>query len=150
MYNAGIGGSDQWQIARNRLYDSALKRAITVNGAVEDLTLHERELLALWRLESDLSRGGFLRFFCGWGDTIYQIALDALTRVRADHLADALRQMRAIVAPHEWRISESDREPHDLLTNAECAALDSLSRSFTEHLDELTRLVVDCYEPRAS
>ena len=51
--------------------------------ALDALPTRTQQVVALWRLEADGYNGGFLQFFCNWGDANCRIALDALAAIGA-------------------------------------------------------------------
>ncbi|WP_134686865.1 DMP19 family protein [Brevibacillus migulae] len=44
------------------------------------LTSQEQEIAALWMLEADVYNGGFLQFFCNWGEEacLKPVAIEAM------------------------------------------------------------------------
>lgn len=61
------------------------------------LTQDEAEVVALWRLEADGYNGGFLQFFCNWGEQNCSIALTSLRRIGAANTLLVVQEQRDIV-----------------------------------------------------
>lgn len=60
----------------------------------------ERELAALWRLESDVNNGAYLQFFCKWGREGYDYASRALKKIGAVRMARLVDQCQSLVDEH--------------------------------------------------
>lgn len=59
---------------------SALKRH---DWKMDALPRAAQRIVALWRLEADGYNGGFLQFFCNWGEANCRVTLDALQEIDA-------------------------------------------------------------------
>jgi Domain of unknown function (DUF4375) len=60
----------------------------------------QRELAAIWRLETELNNGGYLQFFCNCGRESYLYASQALKKIRADTMAEIIDRCQALVDEH--------------------------------------------------
>lgn len=105
--------------------EQSMARLRALDWDLERLPERDQAIVALWRLEADGYNGGFLQFFCNWGERSYQLALDALqalgaTRARA--VVERQRQTIGDLQAHPqlerlWDIPErlSD-EQHELIS----------------------------------
>jgi len=81
----------------------------------------QRELAALWRVESDVNNGAYLQFLGNWGRETYVYASQALKKIGAMQMAAIVDECQALVDTH----------------------LDGKRRRFMELLDSLPEEVVD-------
>lgn len=80
----------------------------------------ERQVVALWRLEADGYNGGFLQFYCNWGEDNYKLAANALIEIGANHTFEILSKIRAILTRiHDLPGDHSYSELPGLLTEDE-------------------------------
>ena len=56
------------------------------------LSQTEQEIAALWLLEADVYNGGFIQFFCNWGEEVYVTACRALQTIGANQVLDNVQQ----------------------------------------------------------
>lgn len=92
---------------------------------LDKLTPHDQSIVALWRLEADGYNGGFLQFFCNWGDQTCTLALQALAAIGAHSSHAVVSQQRQLIGHLEdhpqleklWDIVQllSD-EQHDVIS----------------------------------
>lgn len=64
---------------------------------LDELPPRSRQIIALWRLEADGYNGGFMQFFCNWGEENCRIALSALQAIGADATYAIVARQRAIL-----------------------------------------------------
>lgn len=114
---------------------------------VEKITLKNYEIVALWRLEADGYNGGFLQFFCNWGEGNCQTALSALQTIGAQATYDVVMQQRAVIQ----RLEDSPEmielwDLPGLLTEEERDKIgDQLDHELWDAMEELPRLAVSHY-----
>lgn len=135
-----------WDLLQDPLYDAALKQAAEQEWDVSRLSPREQELVALWRLEADVNNGGFLQFFCNWGEANCLTALHALEAIGAQHMYRIVQQMYALVQPY----GETDREVSlgDLpvmISEDDNDQMYELDQAFWDYPDPLPELVVRHY-----
>lgn len=146
---ADHGMVSAWELEQNALYDHALALLRQAGWNLAALPRDARELAALWRLEADINNGGFLQFFCNWGEQTCQLALDALDRIGARAARRCLGDMAGVIA----RYGETS-EPAALqdlpgrLTEADSERLYELDQEFWSYPDRLDVLVVREYAAR--
>lgn len=78
-------------------YDHALKRLHSLDWHLHALSPEDQQLVALWRMEADINNGGFMQFFCNWGDATCQLALAALRDIGAARTHTALAGLRGLL-----------------------------------------------------
>ncbi|MCL2310613.1 MAG: DMP19 family protein [Proteobacteria bacterium] len=84
---------DKWEA----ICSLCLERAKAENYDMDRLTRDEAEVVALWRLEADVWNGGFIQFFCNWGEAHCATALNALRRIGATSTLNVVEEQRNIV-----------------------------------------------------
>jgi uncharacterized protein DUF4375 len=75
--------------------DRSLGRLADAGWNVSDLDPRDQRIVALWRLEADGYNGGFLQFYCNWGEEIYLLAVDGLREVGAEATLEVVQRRRA-------------------------------------------------------
>ncbi|QIH08845.1 MULTISPECIES: DUF4375 domain-containing protein [unclassified Pseudomonas] len=105
--------------------EQSMARLQALDWDLERLPERDQAIVALWRLEADGYNGGFLQFFCNWGERSYQLALDALQALGATRARAVVERQRQTIGdlqahpPLErlWDIPErlSD-EQHELIS----------------------------------
>lgn len=83
------------------LCDAAMQRLHALDWDLERLTPVDQSIVALWRLEADGYNGGFLQFFCNWGDQTCTLALQALAAIGAHESHAVVSRQRQLIAPLE-------------------------------------------------
>ncbi|MDR2213734.1 MAG: DMP19 family protein [Pseudomonadales bacterium] len=76
---------------------ACLERVKAVDYDITRLSQDEAEVVALWRLVADGYNGGFLQFFCNWGENNCAIALNALRHIGAANTLAIVQKQRNIV-----------------------------------------------------
>jgi hypothetical protein len=84
----------------------------------------ERELAALWRLETDVNNGGYLQFFSAWGKQSYLYASQALIKIEARRMAEIIDRCQMIVDEHFRASSGSSNEDRRALLPNQILAAD--------------------------
>lgn len=102
----------------------AMGRLQALEWQLEQLPEDDQAIVALWRLEADGYNGGFLQFFCNWGERSCELALKALAAIGARSAHAVVSRQRQLIGPLEdhpqlqrlWDIPEllSD-EQHELI-----------------------------------
>ncbi|AGC47039.1 hypothetical protein MYSTI_05763 [Myxococcus stipitatus DSM 14675] len=140
-----------WHLEQDALYEHALARLQQVHRDSSALPQAERELVALWRMEADINNGGFMQFFCNWGEETCHLAIEALGGMGAQGTRQCLEDMLHVVAHYgetEERVSLSDLP--GMLTDAERERLYALDQAFWKYPESLARRVVRHYAPRVT
>ena len=126
----------------------------------------QRELAALWRLETDVNNGAYLQFLTNWGRESYVYASQALKKIGARRMAEIIDQCQALVDEHFDLEKRSQSEQIQLLPN-QIMALDGrvkkhagsvlpddvlnriyeLSHEFMKYPEDLPRLGIAYYGP---
>ena len=106
------------------LCEAAMQRLHVLDWDLERLTPVDQSIVALWRLEADGYNGGFLQFFCNWGDQTCTLALQALAAIGAHESHAVVSRQRQLIGHLEdhpqletlWDIMQllSD-EQHELI-----------------------------------
>jgi len=104
-------------------------------------------VVSLWRLEADGYNGGFLQFFCNWGESNCQTALHALQMIGAHETHQVLMKQRAIIQRLEDSPTLIDLgELPALLTDAERDEIgDQLDHELWDAMEEIPRLAIRHY-----
>lgn len=102
------------------------------------LTTNEQEIAALWLLEMDVFNGGFVPFFCNWGEEAYLYALRALHTVGATRVLDIIKTAYGCIA----HLEEDERltglwDIPKFLTSEEEHKLDTLDQQFWNNEDQI-------------
>ena len=100
--------------------DEALAALRAVDWRLDRLATREREIVSLWRLQADGYNGGFIQFFCNWGEDTWQTARQALQAIGATATLEIVARQRALLTRLES--SPDPIAPWDiprLLTEAE-------------------------------
>ncbi|MFY1829608.1 DMP19 family protein [Myxococcus fulvus] len=140
-----------WALEQDALYEHALARLQQVHRDLSALPPDERELVALWRMEADINNGGFMQFFCNWGEETCHLAIEALGRIGAQGTRQCLNDMLNIVAHYgetEEMVSLSDLP--GMLTPDERDRLYALDQAFWKYPEPLDKAVVRHYAPRVA
>jgi hypothetical protein len=74
-----------------------LERLKATGYKIECLPQDEAEVVALWRLEADGYNGGFIQFFCNWGEKNCATAINALRRIGATNTLNIVQKQRNMV-----------------------------------------------------
>lgn len=83
-------------------YDYALafvEKKNSSEGGWASLSEHEQEIAALWLLEADVYNGGFMQFFCNWGEEAYQFACRALHTIGAYQVLSNIQEQYVCFEP---------------------------------------------------
>ncbi|SCY22211.1 protein of unknown function [Paenibacillus polysaccharolyticus] len=79
-------------------YDYALTFVEKKNRSAQGwtaLSQTEQEIAALWLFEADVYNGGFIQFFCNWGEEAYKFACKALETIGANQVLSNVKQQYA-------------------------------------------------------
>ncbi|WP_334071423.1 DMP19 family protein [Paenibacillus sp. A14] len=110
------------------------------------LTSDEQEIAALWLLEADMYNGGFIQFFCNWGEEAYLYAVRALQAIGAVRALELVTSGYACIE----RLEQDDRlkqlwDIPKFLTTEEEARLDELDQRFWEDPDRIAETAYRYY-----
>lgn len=125
------------------VFDGALQRLAAANHQLTELSPTDRELVALFRLEADVNNGGFLQFFCNWGEETCGLAMQALEHIGARAMLAIVQHMHAILD----RLEDDPRivqltDLYAAMTDAEHQEMGDLDRAFWAYPDDIGRLGV--------
>ncbi|MGF9697058.1 DMP19 family protein [Paenibacillus sp. MABNR03] len=106
----------------------------------DGLTPHEQEITALWLLEVDVFNGGFIQFFCNWGEETYLYVLRALHTIGANQVRNILKEQYGCIEhlADDERLSALWDIPR-FLTPEEEQRLDKLDQQFWNNDDQIAR-----------
>ncbi|MDI3383584.1 DUF4375 domain-containing protein [Xenophilus aerolatus] len=90
-----VGAQD---LAWDQICEGALAELARAGWKLDAVPLRQQQIAALWRLEADGYNGGFLQFFCNWGEANCAIALNALQAIGASATHAVVSRQRAVVA----------------------------------------------------
>ncbi len=130
--------------------DEALEALRAVDWRLDRLATREREIVALWRLQADGYNGGFIQFFCNWGEDNWQTAKQALQAIGATATLEIVARQRALLTRLEsspdpialWDIPR-------LLTEAEAKEINEvLDLRLWDTAREIPRLAARHYAAR--
>lgn len=110
------------------------------------LSTQEQEIAALWLLEADVYNGGFVQFFCNWGEEAYIRAVRALQAIGAVHALEIVQSGYACIE----HLSEDNRltqlwDIPKFLTEEEAERLDKLDKRFWEDHDHIAEIAYRYY-----
>lgn len=130
-----------------QLQDEGMAALKAADWQLDALPLREQQLAALWRLEADVNNGGFLQFFCNWGEATCRTAVTALTDIGALQMHSLVQQMRAVLD----RLDGSPKiqalmDLYQQLSPAELDTLETLDEAFWAYPDRLSKLGVLHFE----
>ena len=137
-----------WDIDQDSLYNQSLNALQAVKWDVTQISRTQYELVALWRMESDINNGGFLQFLGNWGVENHQLTLQALQAIGAPLTHQCLQDMFAVLKRFEETSENVDfSDLPALLTDAEHEQLQELEEAFWDYPEPLNKLVVMHYGP---
>ncbi len=88
------------------------------DGQLSSLTeTWQRELAALWRLETDVNNGGYLQFLGNWGKESYTISSQALKKIGANKMAQIIDRCQSLVDEHFHSSTRTAEELKQLMPN---------------------------------
>jgi hypothetical protein len=82
----------------DQMCNESMAKLSALNWDLEALDPADREIVALWRLEADGYNGGFMQFFCNWGERTCDVALDALRKIGAHATFNIVKQQRQLLS----------------------------------------------------
>ncbi|MDK8180315.1 DUF4375 domain-containing protein [Paenibacillus sp. UMB4589-SE434] len=105
------------------------------------LTSEEQEIAALWLLEADLYNGGFIQFFCNWGQAAYLHAIRALQAIGAVHALEIIQSGYSCIdrLSGDKRLAQLWDIPK-YLTEEEIERLDKLDEQYWEDQDHIAEM----------
>ena len=117
------------------------------NWDVQKIMSKIYEVVALWRLEADGYNGGFLQFFCNWGEDNCQTALKVLQTIGAQATYDVVMQQRTLIQRLEDSPEMIDLgDLPSLLTEEERDEIgNQLDHELWDAMEELPRLAIEYY-----
>jgi hypothetical protein len=134
-----------WEALRER----TVGRLASAGYRLADLDPRDQRIVALVRLEADGYNGGFLQFYCNWGEETYVLAIDGLKEIGAQPTLDLVQPQRAVLdrvlalpdIKEYWQIPA-------LLTEEEARHIGGeLDERFWTSAEELPPLATSCYLP---
>ncbi|MGC5700769.1 DUF4375 domain-containing protein [Pseudomonas sp. NFXW11] len=79
------------------LCNESMSRLQALDWQLESLPADDQAIVALWRLEADGYNGGFLQFFCNWGEQTCGLALDTLQAIGARGARALVSRQRRLI-----------------------------------------------------
>ena len=126
-----------------QLQDEGIAALKAAAWQLDALPLREQQISALWRLEADVNNGGFLQFFCNWGEATCRTAIAALAEIGALKMHFLVKRMRAVLDRLEGSPQiQGLMDLYQHLTPAEHDALEALDEAFWAYPDRLSKLGV--------
>jgi len=126
-----------------QLQDEGIAALKAAAWQLDALPLREQQISALWRLEADVNNGGFLQFFCNWGEATCRTAIAALAEIGALKMHFLVQRMRAVLDRLEGSPQiQGLMDLYQHLTPAEHDALEALDEAFWAYPDRLSKLGV--------
>jgi hypothetical protein len=135
-----------WDLLQDPLYDAAMKKMADNEWEISRLSPRDQELVSLWRLEADVNNGGFLQFFCNWGEENCLTAIRALEAIGSSDMLHIVQQMYMLVMPYgqaDANVSLSDLPV--LITEEDNDRMYELDQAFWDYPEPLPELVVRHY-----
>ncbi|WP_440109462.1 DMP19 family protein [Paenibacillus sp. QZ-Y1] len=110
------------------------------------LTPNEQEIAAIWLLEVDVFNGGFIQFFCNWGEEAYLHALRALHTIGATQVLEIIKSAYGCIEhlEEDERLTELWDIPQYLTAEQE-QQLDTLDQQFWANEDQIAQKAFDYY-----
>ena len=102
-----------------------------------DLDPEIADVIALWRLEADGHNGGFLQYFCNWGDKRCREVLASLQTIGANETRRFLDRQRAVLEPHLERVDDYDELVRSLSDDEQDLILDQERPLWDEAAEEI-------------
>jgi len=127
----------------------------------------QRELAALWRLETDVNNGAYLQFLENWGRESYEYASEALKKIGAKKMAKIIDRCQALVDEHfnsegkspDYRLKlapnrvidgstgKTIKDEGSVLPDSVVARIMDLSYEFMDYPDDIEKLGLKYYKP---
>lgn len=128
------------------MWASVEKLFAQLDGDWDSLSSEEQDIVALWRAEADIYNGGFIQFFCNWGETTFATARNALQKIGAQHSLALFERFASIMADmkDDERITELWDMPQ-YLSAAQLDALSALDEQYWDNPDNLCLLAYRYY-----
>jgi len=148
---SATGALEVWVLEQDALYERALAAAKAAEWNADALAPHDRELLALWRLDADVNNGGFLQFLGNWGVAEVAHALRGLDAIGARRSHELVSAAWNLVRP---LVESDDVNSIDDLIRAPGeegrSRLDEIDEAYWDDPDGMPRLVSLHYGPAPS
>lgn len=138
---------DSLDLAWEKMTERALDNLSKSNWNFETLSAVEKDIIALWRLEADIYNGGFMQFFCNWGDAHCQIAISSLEKIGAVYTHKIVTRMRELL--NRMENHPEVRELTDIyvvMNDSERIEMQKLDEKFWEDSDELVKKIVGYFK----
>lgn len=119
-------------------------------GKIENLTQDEQEIVRIWRLETDMYNGGFIQFFCNWGNDNFLETQKVLTKINACKDLEIINECELIFSKckDDERIKSLWDIPivlKEYITEQEYKRLDELDELYWTNPDDIQKLAYDFY-----
>ena len=129
---------DSLDLAWEKITERALDNLSKNKWNFEALSADEKDIVALWRLEADIYNGGFMQFFCNWGDANCQIAISSLGKIGAVYTHKIVTRMRELLNRMENHPEVRELTDIYVVMNAnERTEMQTLDERFWEDPDEM-------------
>lgn len=129
-----------WDIASDRV----LTKASSVNWDLSSLSDVDQQIVSLWRMEADIYNGGFMQFFCNWGEQTCQLAISSLANIGANQAQSIVSRMREIISRIEPQVNDL-MDIYRLTSDSERKEMEELDEAYWENPDQLVTRIVNYY-----
>lgn len=112
------------------------------------LSKEDQELAALWILERDMHKGGFLHFIGNAGEQCISCAMRALKKVEATECLKALAKLNGVIESLKslfFKVRAADIVSY--LTDEERGTIDSQNLNYRIHSNRLNEKIFRKYRP---
>ncbi|WP_291727833.1 DUF4375 domain-containing protein [Bernardetia sp.] len=120
------------------------------DGKLESLSQDELEVVRIWRLEADMYNGGFIQFFCNWGEGNFLETQKVLKKIGATKALEIITECELIISKckEDERLEKLWDIPvvlKDYITEEESKKLNDLDELYWENPDDIQKLAYDTY-----
>lgn len=138
---------DACMLAWDNICENALAQLADAGWKLDAVPPRIQQIAALWRLEADGYNGGFMQFFCNWGEGNCAVALQALLEIGASATHAVVSRQRAVLERLDGHPElKSYEDIHALLTEAERVLIgDELDPALWDAAEEIPLLAADFY-----
>ncbi|MBS9779598.1 MAG: DUF4375 domain-containing protein [Moraxellaceae bacterium] len=138
--------SDIREEFENYLWETLDKLFKECDGDLNKLSAKEVEIVRIWRLEVDMYNGGFIQFFCNWGEENLLETQKILKKINAKKSLELINQGYEIVSKlkNDSRITELWDIPR-FLSEEDCDRLQELDELYWKDLDDIQKLGYETY-----
>jgi Domain of unknown function (DUF4375) len=143
---AGVAMINSLDLVWEKATEDALDKLSKLEWNFDQLSEVEKDTVALWRLESDIYNGGFMQFFCNWGEVNCQIAISSLEKIGAVYTHKIVTRMRELL--NRMENHPEVRELTDIyvvMNDDERTEMQKLDEDFWKDPDGLVQKIVSYF-----